>query len=68
VSFTFLLAEAMEEERSPILDIVGDEPEAPRLEMLVIGSSSKDSSRGGSGDNADAKAEDIRAVDPLESM
>jgi hypothetical protein len=68
VSFTFLLAEAMEEECSPILDIVGDEPEAPRLEMSVIGSSSKDSSRGGSGDNADAKAEDIRAVDPLESM
>jgi hypothetical protein len=62
-----LLAKAMEEERSLILDIVGDEPEAPRLEVSAIGSSSEDSSGGGSGDDAVAKVEDIGAVDPGKS-
>jgi hypothetical protein len=56
----------MEEECSLILDIVGDETEAPRLEISAIGSSSEDSSGGGSGDNVDAEAEDIRVVDPRE--
>jgi hypothetical protein len=58
----------MEEERSLILDIVGDEPEAPRPEVSVIGSSSKDSSGGGFGDDADAEVEDIGTVDPRESV
>jgi hypothetical protein len=58
----------MEEEHSLILDIVGDEPEAPWLEVSVTGSSSKDSSGGGSGDDADAKVEDIRVVDLHESV
>jgi acetylornithine deacetylase/succinyl-diaminopimelate desuccinylase-like protein len=57
----------MEEERSLILDIVGDEPEAPRLEVSAIGSSSEDSSGGGSGDDAVAKVEDIGAVYPGKS-
>jgi hypothetical protein len=43
-----LLAEAMEEVRSPVLDIVGDVPEVlrkdPLLEASMIGSSSEDSS------------------------
>jgi hypothetical protein len=56
----------MEEECSLILDIMGDETEAPRLEISAIGSSFEDSSGGGSGDNADAEAEDIRVVDPRE--
>jgi hypothetical protein len=58
----------MEEERSPILDIVGDESEVPRLEMSLTGTSSEGSSGGGSGDNADAKAEGIGAVDPHGAM
>jgi hypothetical protein len=58
----------MEEEHSLILDIMGDEPEAPPLEVSVTGSSSKDSSEGGSSDDVDAKAEDIRAADIHESV
>jgi hypothetical protein len=51
-----------------ILDIVANEPEAPRLEMSATGSLSEDSSRRGSRDNVDDKAEDIRVVDPHESV
>jgi hypothetical protein len=57
----------MDEEHSPILDIMGDESEAPRLEVSATGSSSKDSPGGGSGDDANAKVEAIGAVDPHES-
>jgi hypothetical protein len=56
----------MEEERSLILNIVGDVPEVPRLEVSVTVSSSEVSSRGGSGDGSNAEVEDIRAMDPLE--
>jgi hypothetical protein len=63
----FSLAKTMAEEGSPILDIVGDEPEVPRLEESVTGSLSKGSSGGGSNDNADAEADDAGAMDPLES-
>jgi hypothetical protein len=56
----------MEEERSLILNIVGDVPEVPRLEVSVTVSSSEDSSGGGSGDGSNAEVEDIRAMDPLE--
>jgi hypothetical protein len=47
---------------------VGDESEVPRLEMSLTGTSSEGSSGGGPGDNADAKAEGIGAVDPHEAM
>jgi hypothetical protein len=57
----------MEGECSLILDIVGDELEVPWLEMSAIGSSSEGSSGGGFGHNANAKAEDIGAMDPHES-
>jgi hypothetical protein len=49
----------MEPEGSPILDIMGDEPEEPWLEMSATGSLSEDSSGSGSGDIADAEAEDL---------
>jgi hypothetical protein len=68
VGFAFSLAKAIEEECSLILNIVGDELEAPQLEVSVTGSSSEDSSGGGSGDNAEAKAENAGTVIPLESM
>jgi hypothetical protein len=57
----------MEEEHSPVLDIVGDEPEASRPEVSVIGSSSEDFSRGGSDDGVDAKGEDSGVLDLHES-
>jgi hypothetical protein len=59
VSFTFSMSKAMEQEGSPILDIVGDEPEEPWLEMSATGSLSEDSSGSGSGDIDDAEAEDL---------
>jgi hypothetical protein len=62
------LAKATEEERSLILDIVGDESEVPWLEISMIDSSSKDSSGGGSDDNADVEAEDAGVVDLLKSV
>jgi hypothetical protein len=58
----------MEEERSPILDIVDDESEVPRLEMSPTGTSSEGSWGGGSGDNVDAEAEGIGAMDPHGAM
>jgi hypothetical protein len=60
----FLLAKAMEEERSPILDIVGGEPDVPQSEVSVTSSMSEDSSGEGSGDDAIAEVEDIGALDP----
>jgi hypothetical protein len=57
----FLFVEVMEEERSLIIDIVGDESEVPP------NSSSEDSSGGGSGDDVEAKVEDTVVVDPRES-
>jgi hypothetical protein len=54
----------MEEERSPILDIVGDGPEASRPEASAIGSSSGDTLSGGSKNGTDAES---GAMDPPES-
>jgi hypothetical protein len=58
----------MEEERAPVLYIVGDEPDVPRPEISATSSSSRVSSGGWSRDDADTKAERIRGVDPRESM
>jgi hypothetical protein len=58
----------MDEERSPLIDIVGDESEVPRVEVSAMNSSSEDSSGGGSSDDVKAKVEDIVVMDPRESM
>jgi hypothetical protein len=58
----------MEEERSPVLDIVGDETQESGLEASAASSLSEDSSRGGSDDGADVEGEDSGAVDPREAM
>jgi hypothetical protein len=65
-----LLAEAMAEECSPLLDVVGDMPEvtrpdATRLELSVSSSSSEDSSWGGSSEDAKAEIEKVVVVDPV---
>jgi hypothetical protein len=57
-----LLAKAMAEEHSPLLDVVGDmsevtRPDATRPEASTSSSSSKDSSGEGSSEDADAEAE-----------
>jgi hypothetical protein len=57
----------MEEERSPILDIVGDGPEASRPEASAIGSSSRDTLSGGSKNGTDVEGEESGAMDPPES-
>jgi hypothetical protein len=59
-----LFAEAMEEERSLLIDIVGDVSE-----VSVTSSLSEDSSMGGggSGDGAEAEGEAAMVVDPQES-
>jgi hypothetical protein len=64
-----LLAEEMVEERSPLLDVVGDVPEvtrsnATRLELLASNSSSLDSSWGGSSKDAEAEIEKAVVADP----
>jgi hypothetical protein len=53
----------MEEERSLLIDIVGDGSEVPRAEVSMTNSSG-----GGSGDDAEAKVEDTIVVDPWESV
>jgi hypothetical protein len=57
-----LLVEAMEEERSLIIDIVGDMSKAPLLEALTASSSSDTSSGGATSNVAKAEAED--GLDP----
>jgi hypothetical protein len=52
-----LLAKAMAEEHSPLLDVVGDMSEVTRPEASTSSSSSKDSSGEGSSEDADAEAE-----------
>jgi hypothetical protein len=67
VSF-FLLTLAMEGERSPILDVVGEEAEVSRPEVSVTGSSSEDTSSGGSENGANVEGEESGAVNPRESV
>jgi hypothetical protein len=68
-----LLAEVMAEERSPLLNVVGDVLEVTWLETSVSSSSSEDSSGGGSSEDADVEAEaeteseKVVVVDPRES-
>jgi hypothetical protein len=57
----------MEEDRSPIIDIVGDESGVPQAEVSATSSSSEDSSGGGFGDDVEAKVGDIIVMDPRES-
>jgi hypothetical protein len=57
----------MEEEHSPVLDIVGDEPKASLLEASVRGSSSGDTSSGESKNGANVEGKESRVVDPRES-
>jgi hypothetical protein len=54
----------MEEERSPMINIVGDVRKAPLPEALTGSSSSDASSLGAASDAAEADVED--AVDPCE--
>jgi hypothetical protein len=54
----------IEEEHSPIIDIVGDMPNAPLPEALMASSSSDASSGGAASDVAEIEAEDV--VDPRE--
>jgi hypothetical protein len=61
-----LLVDVMEEERSPILDIVGDVSKVPLPEVLTYSSSSDASSGGAASDEAKAKVEDTVVVDPRE--
>jgi hypothetical protein len=58
----------MEGERSIILDVVGDEADVSRLEASITGSSSKDTSSGGSKNGADAEGKESGAVDPHGAM
>jgi hypothetical protein len=53
----------MEEERSLLIDIVGDGSEVPRAEVSMTNSSGR-----GSGDDAEAKVEDTVVVDLWESV
>jgi hypothetical protein len=62
-----LLVDTMEEERSPILDIVGDVSRVPLPEVSTASSSSNASSGGAASDEAKAEAEDTVVVDPRES-
>jgi hypothetical protein len=61
-----LLVDAMEEECSPILDIVGDASKVPLLEDSMASSSSGASIGGAASD--EAEAEDTVVVDPRESL
>jgi hypothetical protein len=62
-----LLVDVMEEERSLILDIVGDVSKVPLSEVSTDSSSSDASSGGGAAsDEAKAKVEDTVVVDPRE--
>jgi hypothetical protein len=54
----------MEEERSPMVDIMGDVMKAPLLEALTGTSLSNASSGGAASDAAEADIEDV--VDPRE--
>jgi hypothetical protein len=72
LSFGFLLTWAMEEERSPVLDIVGDEsgashPKASRSEASAMNYSSWDTSSGRSENGIVVEGEDNGAMDPCES-
>jgi hypothetical protein len=60
-----LLVDVMEEERSLILDIVGDVSKVPLLEVSMASSLSNISSRRAASD--EAKVEDTIVVDPRES-
>jgi hypothetical protein len=55
-------------ERSPILDVVGDEAEVSRPEATATGSSSGDTSSGMSENGTDAQGEERGAVDPRRAM
>jgi hypothetical protein len=57
----------MEEERSPILDVVGDVSKVPLPEVSTASSSSDDSLGGAASDDAEAEAEDTIVMDPHES-
>jgi hypothetical protein len=59
-----LLICAMEDEHSPIIDIVGDTSKAPLMEVSMASSKSDASSGGAASDMAKAETED--AVDPRE--
>jgi hypothetical protein len=63
-----LLVDAMEEECSPIFDIVGDASKVPLLEDSMASSSSGASIGGAASDEAEAEAEDTVVVDPRESL
>jgi hypothetical protein len=58
----------MEGERSPILDVVGEEAEVSRPEVSVTGSSSEDTSSGGSKNGANVEGEESGAVNPCGAM
>jgi hypothetical protein len=49
----------MEDERSPIIDIMGDTSKAPLSEALMASSSSNASSRGAASDTAEVEAKDV---------
>jgi hypothetical protein len=58
----------VEVERSPILDVVGDDTEVSRLEATTIGSLSGDTLSGRTRDGIDAQGKESEAVDPRDSM
>jgi hypothetical protein len=57
----------MEEERSPILDVVSDVSKVPLPVVLMASSSSGESSLGVASGDAEAEAEDTIVMDPCES-
>jgi hypothetical protein len=63
-----LLVEKMEEEYSPILDVVGVVSKVPLVMVSMTNSSSDGSLVGAINDDTEAKAEDAIVMDPRESV
>jgi hypothetical protein len=63
-----LLVEKMEEEHSPILDVVGVVSKVPLVMVSMTNSSSDGSLVGAINDDTEAEAEDAIVMDPRESV